>query len=70
MEKLFVGNTDLLLSIEAKKFNPDAKLIEKIDIANLDNIKVGYISLGDHSINDFLTALELASELYYIPSNA
>ena len=68
MEKLFVGNTDLLLSIEAKKFNPDAKLIEKTDIANLDNIKVGYISLGDHSINDFLTALELASELYYIPS--
>lgn len=68
MRKLFVGNTDLSLSIEAKKHSPNAQLIESYNLNNLKNIDVGYISIGDHSVNDFVSALTQAKELHYVPS--
>lgn len=70
MKKLFVGNTDLQLSIEAKKFSPEAVLIQQINLSNLSEIQVGYISLGDHNSADFVKALDTAQELYYIPSDS
>lgn len=66
---LFVGNTDDSLSNYAKNYSKSAVLIEPKDIKNLTNISIGYISIGDHSIEDFLTALEYASEIYYVPTN-
>lgn len=72
MEKiiLFVGNTDNSLSIIAKQTNPNANFINKYSIANLSETKVGYISIGDNSLKDFITALEMADEIYYVDSDS
>jgi hypothetical protein len=66
---LFVGNTDDALSNQAKRYNLSAKLIEKRDLINLDQILVGYISVGDHEIKDFIHVLDMASEIHYVPTD-
>jgi hypothetical protein len=70
MKKLFVGNTDVSLSIAAKNYSPSAEFIEQANLNNIKNIDVGYISIGDHSIESFATVLALAEELYYVPSSS
>lgn len=64
---LFVGDTDESLAITAKQFDSQAQLITKDSIENLSDICVGYISLGDHSISNFLKVLKLAKEIHYAP---
>ncbi len=66
---LFVGNIDNTLSDQAKKYSQSARLIEKKDLIHLDQISVGYISVGDHDIKDFIHVLDQAFEIYYVPTN-
>lgn len=64
---LFVGNTDHYLEEYAKKIHTNSTLIEKKDLDHLDSIGAGYVSLGDHDLDDFFTILDKASEIYYVP---
>lgn len=64
---LFVGSTDHSLSDVATKFDKSAVIVTK---ENLTNYHIGYISVGDHTIDDFATALDTAEEIIYIPSDS
>lgn len=66
---LYVGNTDTSLSDYAIRHNPLSKLIEAADLPHLDDISVGHVSIGDHSIVNFITIIDHASEIYYVPSD-
>jgi len=63
---LFVGSTSELLGIAAANFNKLSKLILKDDIANINDIKIGHISVGDHNLTDFIYVISCATEIYYI----
>lgn len=67
---LFVGNNNNTVKDAAIKVNDSAEFIDKDNLKNLNNIDVGYISLGDHSLNDFYQALDTATELYYVTTNS
>jgi hypothetical protein len=67
---LFVGNVDSSLQDVASQYSPKAKLIEPKDVSTLNKLSVGYISIGDHTIEDFITVLDHASEIFYVPSNS
>jgi hypothetical protein len=67
---LFVGNNDHTVRDVAIKFNDAAEIIVKDNLKNLNNINIGYISLGDHSLKDFYQVLDVAKELYYVPTNS
>lgn len=69
MTVLFVGNIDESPSIEAKKFASAATLILPDNVNKMSDYAVAYISIGDHSIEDFLRCLDQAKELHYAPSN-
>ena len=64
---LFVGSTDHSLSDVATKFNTSARIVTK---ENLTNYHIGYISLGDHLIDDFVNALTIADEIVYVPPDS
>ena len=66
---LFVGDTSENLAIEAKKFDPDAVLILPENLNEVRKINTGYISVGDHNMDNFIRALAEADELSYVNSN-
>ena len=47
---LFVGNTDSSLSLIAQQYNKSAVGIFTHNLKNLDQIDIGYVSIGDHSL--------------------
>lgn len=63
---LFVGDVDISVSNAACYFDPKSVLIDSSVISNLPHIQVGYISIGDNTVEDFVYALTLAKEIYYI----
>ena len=65
---LFVGNVDISLRDAAKQYNPTAELIKSNNLSTLDQLTVGYVSIGDHTVDDFVTILDQATEIYYVPS--
>lgn len=66
---LFVGDNTTALSEYAKKNDSSAELILSTNVSQLDQISVGYISVTDHKIADFIGVLEYATEIYYVPSD-
>lgn len=63
---LFVGNSDYDSLLNARAIIPHVETI--FDVRILSNRKVGYISICDHTHDDFVLALESATEIYYIQS--
>jgi hypothetical protein len=66
---LFVGNTDSSLSLIAQQYDESAVGIFASNLTNLDQIKVGYVSIGDHSLQDFISILDYALEIHYVHSD-
>ena len=66
---LFVGNTDRDSFLQAQQINSQIISIFPKDILNITSIPVGFISIGDHKLPDFLTVLEHATEIHYIESD-
>lgn len=66
MTILFVGDTDELLANEAKKFDAAAELILPSNLAKLSEYSTAYISIGDHSLEDFLHCLDHSQKIIYV----
>jgi hypothetical protein len=66
---LFVGNIDSYSFTQAQLINNTVVPIFSKDISTIISIPIGFISIGDHSLNDFITVLEFATEIHYITSD-
>lgn len=66
---LFVGNSDLESFEQAKNLNNNLITIFPKDISDLNLIPVGYASLSDHTLENFLSILAHATSIHYIHSS-
>lgn len=69
MTTLFVGNVDEELAVQAKLYDDSAVLILADNLSQLHTYSTAYISIGDHTNQDFFTALQLAASIVYVPSS-
>lgn len=66
---LFVGNSDNESLELVKLSNPTViPIVHKSQISELNKISIGFVSLCDHSIEDFISILLFADELIYVAS--
>jgi hypothetical protein len=66
---LFVGNIDNSPALAAKQYDDSAISIFTDNLKDLEKIKVGYVSIGDHQLKDFINILDYASEIHYVHSD-
>lgn len=66
---LFVGSNTLALRNAAIQHNSSAQIIFHNDIINISNIDVGYVTICDHKLSDFIYIISCADEIYYIDAD-
>jgi len=68
---LFVGNSDNKSLDTVKITHPDVvSIIDSNQLLILDKINVGYVSICDHDIKDFVSILSAAQEITYVTSDS
>lgn len=66
MKLLFVGPPTQELADYAQSNSPSAQLILPQHIGILSQFDYGYISIGDHNSNEFISVLKSAKEIFFV----